>query len=77
MTLDKRYATRPDGSRHIRALLLVPENDEESMAIDECFGSAVGEDGLIAVGKCEVRLADAWSTHYIALTPTPKDAKEK
>jgi len=73
MILAKRCATRPDGSRYIRALILVPEDEEESKVVDDCFGAAVGEDGLIAVGACEVRLSDGYGTHYVALMPVPKD----
>lgn len=49
-------------------LLVVLESEAESQMVDEAFGKAVDDDGLIASVKGEVRLSDGYGEHYIALS---------
>lgn len=50
------------------ALLLIPQNEEESLLIDSIFGDKVVDgDGLIAHVEGQVRLSDGYGDHYIRL----------
>ena len=68
MRLESRVQSpRLDKPRH--AIILVAETAEESEILDQAFGCAVGEDGLIALVEGKVKLADGFREHYIELVP--------
>lgn len=50
-----------------RQLLLICENEEESVILDGVFGNEVGKDGFIASVEGEVRLSDGYAEHYIRI----------
>jgi hypothetical protein len=56
-------------------LLLTAETPVESLAIDDVFGSTVGEDGLISLAQGSVKLSDGYGEHYIILRRTGQPSK--
>ena len=72
MRVEPRYATDGSSRRYCRGLVLVCESEAESALVDECFGKAVDDHGLIARGHVEVRLSGDLSTHYLYTSPGPE-----
>jgi len=66
MKIQRRRRMHDDHLTYHYDILLIAETQAESRELD-CLGDQVGEDGLIATGKFELRLADGYGEHYIAL----------
>ena len=52
----------PEG---LRGLVLVVDDEAESLLIDECFGEHPDDDGLIGERIVEARLSDGYGQHYL------------
>ena len=58
--------TKYDGVVVPRGLVFVVETDEESALLDQFFGKAAQDDGVIGEPKiAECRLSDGYGEHYI------------
>ena len=52
----------PEG---LRGLVLIVDDEAESLLIDECFGEHPDDDGLIGERIVEARLSDGYGQHYL------------
>lgn len=71
MRIELRSKKTEDGQIVPRGLCLIADSKDESLILDEVFGSKVGDDGLISVRKCECRLSDGYGEHYIYVDAEP------
>ena len=52
----------------IRGLVLISETEQESLWLDELFGSHVKPSGLIATGIAECRLSDGYKEQHVYIS---------
>lgn len=68
MIMQPRYTKRDDGIIVMRGLVIKNLTKKESELLDELFGTAVGDDGLIGTRDVECRLSDGYAEHYLYIT---------
>ena len=74
MRLELRWAVnKAHDEQYVRDVVLIAESKEESKMLDDAFGEAVGEDGVIDRAQREVtcKLADGYGEHYVNINVAP------